>query len=789
VIRSLFLPGVRMTRVVVTLTSLLVLLLAAAADAQVNIAGFDRVAAYTQEKIGDNHYRLSGSVELERGDTSIYADVIDYFENEERAIATGNVVLTQGMNRIAADRADFNTRTQLGTFFQASGIATVRQGRQQAPAPGGIVVPQMLGQDNDVYYFGETVEKLGPKKYRITNGGFSTCVQPTPRWDLTADTIILNIDRYTLLKQALLNVKGVPLLYLPIMYYPTNEDDRATGFLIPTYGISTIRGQSIHNAFFWAVNRSHDATFLYDWFSKTGTGAGSEYRYNMGAGSDGQLSAYMLDQKAATYTNSNGAFTSQAASRAYTITGNANQPLPGRFQARAQVDYFSSVITNQTFSTNINDANRNQRRYSANVFGLLKGLNVIGTFDRTEYYTSASVQSTSSQVTGSSPRINLSRGERPLAGSSVYFGASGEFARLDRLTKTNDTIVPNGDRSLSRLDFAPQLRYPFKRWPFLTVNSTLQWRQTYYTRSLDPTDTSGATILDTSVNRQYFTVMAQAVGPVFTRVWNTPDNGYAERFKHTVEPFLNVQRTSSIESYDRIVKIESIDQVYGNTTQYTYGLNNRIYAKRKVGTTSQAQEIFTVGIAQSYYTDARASQVDTQFLTSNIITRPSNFSPISVNVRATPTPTVNATVRAEIDSRSRSLRTVSANSSFSWKQSLQTTVGWTHNFYIAELPGYNDKQNLPNYVNLQANLQTRDRRYGTLYSMNYDILRKSMQQQRISAFYNAQCCGIAFEYQRYSFAGLPSYIAPSDQRFFLSFTLAGLGNFSPFSGGLSGVPR
>jgi len=26
-------------------------------------------------------------------------------------------------------------------------------------------------------------------------------------------------------------------------------------------------------------------------------------------------------------------------------------------------------------------------------------------------------------------------------------------------------------------------------------------------------------------------------------------------------------------------------------------------------------------------------------------------------------------------------------------------------------------------------------------------------------------------------------------RFFLSFTLAGLGNFSPFNGALSGVPR
>ncbi len=64
-----------------------------------------------------------------------------------------------------------------------------------------------------------------------------------------------------------------------------------------------------------------------------------------------------------------------------------------------------------------------------------------------------------------------------------------------------------------------------------------------------------------------------------------------------------------------------------------------------------------------------------------------------------------------------------------------------------------------------------------------------MTQQRITAFYNAQCCGIAFEYQTYNYGNQSASPIPLDQRFFLSFTLAGLGNFSPFNGGLSGVPR
>ena len=61
-----------------------------------------------------------------------------------------------------------------------------------------------------------------------------------------------------------------------------------------------------------------------------------------------------------------------------------------------------------------------------------------------------------------------------------------------------------------------------------------------------------------------------------------------------------------------------------------------------------------------------------------------------------------------------------------------------------------------------------------------------MLQQRMTGFYNAQCCGLAVEYQTVNYA---FSVLPPDHRFFLSFTLAGLGNFSPFNGALSGVPR
>jgi LPS-assembly protein len=774
----------RMPRLVPHLWLLMAcVLIAANAAAQTTLSGFETTSD-NQERLNENHWKLRGGVELnDQKDTKLYADDVEMFVDQDRAIATGNVLLTQGNNRISADRADFNTKTRLGTFYNASGIAAIQPPKRSPTTPGAFA-PPLNNTDTDVYFFGDVIEKIGAKKYKITNGGFSTCVQPTPRWDLHADTVVLNIDHYTLLRNAILNVKGVPLLYVPVMYYPTKEDDRATGILIPTYGTSSLRGQSIHNAFFWAINRSQDATFMHDWYSRAGQGFGSEYRYNFGGGSDGEVSGNLLNQTAT--FNADGSGLPQT--RAFELRGSANQALPHNLRLRARVNYFSDLSVMQTFNTNVYDVSRNQRSYAGNIVGAWKTFSLNGTYDYNEYFTS---QSTSG-VVGNSPRITLARNERPLFGanSPIYFSANTEFVHEDRQTKQDNVVID--DSGVSRFDFSPQIRYPFKKWQWFTVNSSVSWRDTYYTRSqiIDPATLVRTGVSDESINRTYYTVQAQAVGPVFNRIFNTPDNGYAERFKHTVEPFLTVQHTSPINDFARIIQIDGVDTIVGGTTNFSYGINNRIYAKRRsrTGTVSSAQEILSIELVQTYYTQALAAQYDPRYTTSFSGAQANNFSPVSLSVRATPSTNVNATVRGEIDSKTRELRTLSANTTYNWSGRLQSTVGWTKRFFIEGLTGFNDPQSLDNSLNVSTNLHTSDNRVGTVYAFNYDILRSGMTQQRISAFYNAQCCGIAFEYQTYNYAGLNS-IFPADHRFFLSFSLAGLGNFSPFNGAMGTVPH
>ena len=739
-------------------------------------------------------WHFIGHVEIECGDSKIYADDVRWTTGDNHALATGSVVVAQGNNRIAAERADFSADTGLGTFYNASGVAFVQPPRQ-APRPGaGIAIPQVPGQENVVYFFGDTVEKLGPKKYRIKNGGFTTCVQPTARWDLHADTIVLNVDHYTLLKQAVLTVKGVPMFYLPVMYYPTKKGDRATGFLLPTYGSSTYRGQAIHNAFFWAIDRSQDATILYDWFSQTGQGLGSEYRYNFGGGSDGNIRAYLDNKHETSYVSADGnTTTTSPASREYTIIGSANQILPGNLRARANVNYFSSVLTNQLTNTNLTSSVNSQRSFGGNVVGAFSGYTLNATFNHSENFYTA----TNSAVTGRLPQVNLTRNERPLLGSPVYFSAAGEYAGLLGESRFLDGDQKPVDitKNLTRLDIQPQLRYPFKKWQWFTVNSIVNVRDTFYTRSQDPKTTDPITnspvLLDQSLNRRYFTLQSQIVGPVFNRIWDTPDNGYAEKFKHSVEPFLNITRTSSVDDYQKIVVFDGTDTIIGGT-RYEYGLNNRSYAKRRgaPGQVAQSREIIDVQLSQTYYTNQTASQFDTSYVSSLNNTLQSNFSPIALNVRAMPANDVNASARIEVDSRYRNLKSLSFNGTYSWTGRIQTTAGWSKSVSANVQPdGTATFTPSSQAFNASSSVHTRDNHLGVVYSLNYDFLLSYFQQQRVSAFYNAQCCGLALEYQAYNFPNSSLYLIPSDHRFFLSFTLAGLGNFSPFNGALSGVPR
>ncbi|MFN2446586.1 MAG: LPS-assembly protein LptD [Vicinamibacterales bacterium] len=717
---------------------------------------------FRMERLDADRVKLVGQVEIEgvgsNQGTKIFADELEWNLATGEAAASGNVLVATPTSRIAAERAVLNTKTRLGTFYTASGIASLGERGAEDRSMFGALEP-------DIYFYGDSIEKIAEDKYRIKRGGFTTCVQPTPRWEIVSNSATINLGDYAILQSAVMRVKDVPILYLPILYYPIQEDDRATGFLMPTYGNSTFTGQSISNAFFWAVNRSNDATLFHNWFLSRGQAVGGEYRYVAAPGSEGSLRTNWLNQKAGVVNG-----VADPARRSYQIDSGLVHRLPGGLSARGRVDYFSDVTTQQLYNQNIYEASRSQRSIDASLSGAWKGVSVNGNYRRIEqFYTP-----TSSVLNGNAPSVTANVSSRRLGRLPAYFSLNTESGRLlyvERDTSTATTV--ENDRSLGRMDFTPSLRAPLLSAPFLSVTGTAAYRVTYYTESLN----QGVQVSD-AFARNYGELRAELVGPVVSRVFN-PNNAFADRLKHLVEPNLSIQRRTAIDDFDRVPQVGLYyDAVYGGVTQLGYGVTNRFLMRRGVtGQTTGApavgapRELMSVGLSQTYYSDERASQYDQQYQSGFQTPRASSFSPVALTVRSAPTTLSTASARLEFDHEERRISSLSLQGGVN-HQAAQITAGWSRSEYLT-FTNHN--------LNANTTLRFAEGRTGGTYSFSWDIERSAIVQQRWTGFYNAQCCGFVVEYQEYNFGAGSTFAVPKDRRFNIGFTLAGVGTFSnPF---------
>jgi LPS-assembly protein len=738
------------------------------ADAQSGgIPGFDDAKANVQEMLPDKRYKLTGTVELHQKDMRFYADEVEYFGDTDRLIATGNVLVIEKDHLIAADRADFNAKTRLGTFFNARGFA----------AMGVKSDVSMFGTlDPDVQFYGETIEKIGDDVYLISDGGFTTCAQANPRWQMTSGSLKLRVDHYAFLTNMLLKVKGVPALYLPAMYYPLSKDNRSTGFLMPSYGTSTYRGQIISNAFFWAINRSQDATFLHDWYSKTGQAVAGEYRYaSLGGG--GFIRTDFVNEHESTQTAADGSQVIQPGQQFFRVNGNLAQSFARGWSANARADYSSSLEVDQFYSTDITRASRRNRMFGGSLSGAIKGLRLTGTYDRNEAFQDDG----SASLRGQAPKINVTRPDRPIAGLPLYASIGSEYVHLAQQNKKPDGVVTDAD--IDRLDILPVIRFPFTKLPYLAVNTSLTWRNTFWNNSqlFD-----GGPRVDAGISRQFFEVSADLNGPTAVKIWDTPDR----RFKHSIEPFLQVIIRSPIDNYGQILKYEYVDYIVGRMTSYSYGANTRIYAKRTAdGRGGVPREILSASIRQTYSTDARAIASDQQYRSTYGTDPTSHFSPVAMQVRTAPTPSLNASLQTEFDARYSRFKRFSAAGSWN-NDRAGFLASWSKDLFTPDNLG-NNLSSGSHFLNTNTTVKFQQNRYGVIHSFNWDIKEQSVLQQRIAGYYNAQCCGFTAEYQMFDLSRYRSGtgVVPQDRRFHFSVTLAGIGNVSNIFGALSGTPN
>lgn len=729
-----------------------------------------RMLSQTPEPIdgrpGAVRWTLTGNpVVVVCDDTTLMANTLVY-ESDSKAIhASGDVVLRQPDLTLSAARADLNGDTKLGTFYDAAGMARI--GDEPAEkSPFGTMEP-------DVTFAGERIEKLGPKTYRIHRGRFTTCIQPTPRWEVTSGDATLTLDKHALLKNVVLRVKDVPILYLPAFYYPMDKGDRATGFLLPTYGASTFRGTTLSNAFFWAISRSQDATFFHDWTTKSGQGIGSQYRYVSSPDARGTVNFSVFNSPEA--STSTGDIV--AGRRSMQVDGDANQGLPAGFRLIGRVNYFTDAATQQMYQDVYDSGSRQQRSINAMLTGNVGAARLSATFDRNDYFYGAN-----GTRTGRAPSVNVSLPDRTVGRTKLYVGTSADMSYLVR---QDDLSRPDTDHSLWRLDGNTRIRAPLSSLSFLSVTADASWRLTYWTESIDPLADAQVPV---GLGRQLFELRTQVVGPTVSRIFQRPNGKYADRFKHVIEPTFRIRRTTTFREFDRVVQNDySVDGQVGGVTQIDYGVSNKVLARRppppaapgappRPGVTRQ---ILTVDLMQSYYSNALAARYDSQYQSVSA----GSFGPLRLQASTRPADRVTGQFGMEIDAKYRAVTILSATGRLESDRT-ELTLNWSKRRRIRDVPEY---QYESHFLSGGTRVRSRTNHVGGEYRFTIDMGNRRWVQQRVLAYYNSQCCGVSVDWQQIDSPLLSARGVPTNHQFGISFTLAGVGSFANPLGSFGGA--
>ena len=121
-------------------------------------------SAARQERLGLHHIRYSGAVEIELVAQGIRfsADVADYYDDQHRLVAVGNVVFVTAVEPHLGRQGRLRHPDAHRHVLQRLRVGVgQRQGRQSF----------FGGQEPDAFFYGETIEKIGVDRYRIHKGG------------------------------------------------------------------------------------------------------------------------------------------------------------------------------------------------------------------------------------------------------------------------------------------------------------------------------------------------------------------------------------------------------------------------------------------------------------------------------------------------------------------------------------------------------------------------------------------------------------------------------------------
>jgi LPS-assembly protein len=719
------------------------------------------VRAVTQEMAGSVR-KLRGHVELESSEMLFRADELDYNEATGYVEARGNVYFHHFTRNeeLWADKVEYHLDDETGNFYNVRG-----SGQPRIDARPGV-----LTSTNPFHFEGEWAERLS-EKYILHNGWVTDCKIPNPWWKLSGPKFDIVPGERAIAYRSVFRVRKFPLFFTPVFYKSLEKVPRRSGFLTPNIGNSSRRGKMIGVGYYWAINRSYDATYRLQDFTARGLAHHLELRGKPYRGADFDAIIYGVQDRGLELPDG-----TRRQQGGYDISAGGKAELPFGFQARGSLSYLSSLEFRQAFTESFNEA----------IFSEVHSVGVI-----TRHWSS---------FTFNTVFARLENFQSIAPGDSVTIRKLPEFefsSRDRRIWKdipvwvSFDTTAGLLHRRNSCVSNSSGLQDPcsaenqpyFETRSFLDrlnveprITTALHWKDFHLVPSFTIHEThygerfGDGRIVGENILRSAREMDVQLIFPTLQRTFDKK-TWLGEKLKHVIEPRASFRHVDGIQDFNEIIRFDETELI-SNTTEAEVSVTNRFYAKRG----NVVSEVLSWQVAQRRYFDPdfggavipgqRNVVLSSITLTPyTFLDGPRTYSPVVSVLRAMPLAGLGFEWRTDYDPKRRGI----VNSGF--------TTDFRRSKYFVSV-GHNQVHSIPflspssNQVRGVLGLgNTTSKGWNAAFTAIYDYRIGIMQFATTQVTYNTDCCGISFQYRRFNFG------ARNENQFRVAFAVANIGSF------------
>ncbi|HET9304969.1 MAG TPA: LPS assembly protein LptD [Candidatus Sulfotelmatobacter sp.] len=774
------------------------------------------ICALQQEKDGEV-YKLHGDVEIHYRNYVLRADDLTYNSNTGEATASGHFTVDGGVNddHIKASHGNYNVTTETGRFYDVTATTGLRFSGNRA----------ILTSTAPFAFTGKRVEKTSSDHYEVYDGSITTCELPHPKWKFQAHRVAVDVGGNATIYHSDFLLHGFPVFYFPYATHPVSREARHSGFLIPTVGRSSTKGNIVGDSVYWAIDRTMDATIGAEYFSQRGSSQRGEFRARPSDTSYVDLNYFGVIDRGIEVGTSTGPQLLREGGQEVRLNADGN--FYG-FRAVSNIDYLSSFLFRLAFNDVFTQAVNSEVKSQLFLSKTFNGFSVGGTVERYQNF----FQTTNAQDVLSNPpvfdsirilhtpNVEASSVDRQIGRTPFFWSFDSSMAGLSRSEPGFHT-----SSLLGRFDLSPEISLPvqFHGW---SLRSALDLHETYYSERF----VNGEDVPDPT-NRRALETTVELRPPVLEKIFDKQYLG--RKWKHVIEPRIVYRYVTGVNNFADVLHFDERD-ILSNTHEVEYGFVTRLYAKQPSSTVQECEtpmtalavgaaapeqtvpwgragnfenqpcvvgpevrEVITWQVAQKYFLDPTfggalvAGQRNVFTTTADLtgiafITQPRHLSPLISRLRVATGSHTDTEWDTDYDFQ---LGRVNASTLLVNYNFGPFTFGGGHAFLQipqtnTTTPSLSEGKCGPAADTSQITCKFQQFRvalgYGGLArrgfsaatSFGLDTEIRQLQFASAQSTYNWDCCGVTLEYRRYAIANVRN-----ENLFRFTFTLANIGSF------------